>query len=76
MGQVTIYLDDEVEAKMEEAAKKANLSKSKWIARLIDAEVSSKWPNSVRELAGTWEVFPSSEEIREGLGKDIDREPF
>jgi hypothetical protein len=74
MGQVTIYLEDEIEAKMEEAAKKAHLSKSKWISRLIDAEVSNKWPNSIKELAGSWDDFPSLDEIRKGLGQDIGRE--
>ena len=35
MGQVTIYLEDEVEEKMSAAAKSEHLSKSKWVASLI-----------------------------------------
>jgi hypothetical protein len=35
MGQVTIYLEDEIEKKMTAAAKTAHVSKSKWIASLI-----------------------------------------
>ena len=73
MGQVTIYLEDEIEAKMAEAAKKSHLSKSKWVSRLIAAEVSNKWPNSIKELAGSWDDFPSLDEIRKGLGQDIGR---
>lgn len=76
MGQVTIYLDDEIEAKMEEAAKSAHLSKSKWVARLISAEVSNKWPKSVTDLAGSWGDLPSIEEVRNVIGTDVKRESF
>jgi len=44
MGQVTIYLEDEVEEKMSAAAKSEHLSKSKWVASLIKAKVASEWP--------------------------------
>ena len=44
MGQVTIYLEDEIEEKMSAAAKSENLSKSKWVERLIEAKVASEWP--------------------------------
>jgi len=74
MGQVTIYLEDEIEAKMTEAARKANLSKSKWIAGLINAEVSNKWPESVIELAGSWGDFPTAEALREAIRQDQGRE--
>ena len=74
MGQVTIYLEDEIESKMIEAAKSSQLSKSKWIAKLIKEKVDSQWPMSVREAAGTWDDFPSAEELRENQGKDVKRE--
>lgn len=45
MGQVTIYLEDEIEKKMTAAAKTAHVSKSKWIASLIKAKVASEWRN-------------------------------
>lgn len=76
MGQVTIYLEDEIEQKMISAAKAAHLSKSKWIAHLIKSKVSSEWPESFVEMAGSWNDFPSLEEIREGLGEDAPREKF
>ncbi|MEK6749544.1 MAG: CopG family transcriptional regulator [Pseudomonadota bacterium] len=76
MGQVTIYLEDEIEAKMDQAAKSAHLSKSKWVARLISAEVSNNWPKSVADLAGAWGDFPSPEEIRQDIGNDEKRETF
>lgn len=76
MGQVTIYLDDESESKMRASAKAMHLSQSKWIANLIKEKVADEWPESVRKLAGSWEDFPSAEEIRETMGKDSLREEF
>ncbi|NOY62656.1 MAG: CopG family transcriptional regulator [Gammaproteobacteria bacterium] len=74
MGQVTIYLEKDIEQKMVDAAKSAHLSKSKWIAKLIQDKVANEWPQSVAELAGSWEDFPTIGEIRHDGGKDLDRE--
>ena len=76
MGQVTLYIEDEIEKKMVLAAKSANLSKSKWVASLIKAKVATDWPNSIVGLAGAWQDFPSIEEIRENSGQDVSREVF
>ncbi len=74
MGQVTIYLEEDIEQKMVDAAKSSRLSKSKWIARLIQDKVANEWPQSVVELAGTWEDFPSIDDIRSNEGNDTKRE--
>ena len=74
MGQVTIYLEENIEQKMVDAAKSAHLSKSKWIAKLIQDKVANEWPQSVVELAGSWEDFPTISDIRKNEGKDADRE--
>jgi len=76
MGQVTIYLEDEIESRMVKAAKSAHLSKSKWIAKLIDEKVSNEWPESVVELAGSWSDFPDIDDLRKNMGKDARREEF
>ncbi len=76
MGQVTIYLEEETEKKMIEAAKSSQLSKSKWIAKLIQEKVANEWPESVVKLAGSWPDFPTAEEIRSDTGKDSQRESF
>ena len=76
MGQVTIYLEDEIEEKMSAAAKSAHLSKSKWIAGLINEKVANVWPESIADLAGAWDDFPSIEEMRSNLGQDVAREGF
>jgi predicted transcriptional regulator len=74
MGQVTIYLEDEIEEKMSAAAKAEHLSKSKWVASLIKAKVAAEWPESISQLAGAWKDLPLAEEGREQLGRDVERE--
>ncbi len=76
MGQVTIYLDDETERKMVVNAEAMNLSKSKWIAQVIQESLVDEWPKSVRNLPGSWDAFPSLEAIRETADHDVDREPM
>ena len=74
MAQVTIYLNDELESKMRQAAKAMDLSQSKWIARLIQAQLQNEWPQTVVALAGAWQDLPEAEEIRQGMGIDNLRE--
>jgi hypothetical protein len=74
MGQVTIYLEEDIEHKMVVAAQSAHLSKSKWIATLIRDKVANEWPQSIAGFAGSWEDFPSIDEIRATIGKDVERE--
>jgi hypothetical protein len=50
------------------------LSKSKWIANVIREKLVDEWPENVRQLAGSWEDFPSAEEIRETEQRDTTRE--
>ena len=76
MGQVTIYLDDETEKKLNRIIKDSDVSKSKWIARLIKEKADDAWPSRVREMAGAWQDLPTSGELREGLGSDQEREPL
>ena len=70
MGQVTIYLEDDLEQKMRSAAKTMNLPQSKWIAGVIKEKLVDDWPDSVRETAGSWSDFPDLEEIRSDSGSD------
>ncbi len=74
MGQVTIYLEDEIEIKMRNAAKSLHLSQSKWISTLIKEKVANEWPESVLKLAGAWHDLPTAEEIRSMQGSDTMRE--
>lgn len=75
MGQLTLYLDNETEARMKAAAKAAGVSLSRWVADLIRDKTATEWPDSLVKLIGTWaEDFPSLEEIRAGLPEDLPRE--
>jgi hypothetical protein len=74
MGRVTIHLDDEIERRTWASAKAMKLSRSKWIAEAIREELMDAWPANVRELAGSWEDFPTLEQIRETGQRDIIRE--
>ena len=74
MGQVTIYLEKELETQMRRAAKSGNLSQSKWISNLIKERLADEWPDSVKKLAGAWQDFPTADDIRAHQEDDIPRE--
>lgn len=74
MAQITLYLDDELEARLREASKAANLSQSRFVANLIAEKLHHEWPESVLALAGAWPDFPEAEELRAELGNNMVRE--
>ena len=74
MGQVTIYIDEETEKKMIASAKAKKVSKSRWVTDVIREKVAKEWPAPVRGLAGSWEDFPSAEDLRSDIGQDTKRE--
>jgi hypothetical protein len=76
MSQVTIYLDSETASKMKSAAHAAGVSQSRWVAELIREKTATEWPESAIRAVGSWPDAPSAEEIREGMGKDVPREPW
>jgi hypothetical protein len=74
MGQITIYLDSETEKRLTSVIKNGGVSKSRWIADLIKEKIATNWPENVVALAGAWSDLPAAEEIRDGAGKDVERE--
>jgi hypothetical protein len=74
MGQVTIYLDNETERKLNAIIGNSKVSKSKYISELIRAKTSTSWPENVAQLAGAWKDMPEADTIRESMGQDILRE--
>ena len=74
MGQITIYLDSDLEKKMRAYVKSTHISQSKWIANIIEEKINNEWPESVINLAGAWKDIPTAEEIRQTEGTDIKRE--
>ena len=76
MAQITLYLDSDLEAKVRQAAKEANLSQSRWVANVIAEKLRTEWPPSVAALAGAWADMPLAETLREDLAADVPRESF
>jgi hypothetical protein len=74
MAQVTIYLDDDTEARARAAAESAGTSVSRWIAAVIREKTETTWPQAVLDLAGAWPDFPSAEELRQGQPADARRD--
>ena len=74
MAQLTLYLDNETEAKLKETANSAGMSLSRWVANLIREKITSQWPVSVIELAGAWADLPTAEELRRDVPEDLPRE--
>lgn len=76
MSQMTIYLDHELETKVKQNVAKMGLSMSQFVAGLIRKELSDEWSPKIRELSGSWDDFPSIEEIRCDKSSDTLRESF
>lgn len=74
MGQVTIYLDEEHERRMRQAASESGEPVSRWVAGLIEEKTRTHWPQAVREMAGQWPDFPALEQLREDQADDVPRE--
>ena len=74
LAQITLYLDNDLEARVRAAAKAANLSQSRWVANLIREKLENEWPANVVALAGAWRDFPEADVLREELGVDAVRE--
>ncbi len=65
MSRVTINLDNELESKIKQIANSLNISTSEYISNLIKSSIQNSWDPSVKKLAGSWEDFPTLEEIRD-----------
>jgi len=76
MAQVTIYLNDDLVARMSALAHAKKLSKSAWIAEAIAEKLADEWPAGVRELAGAWDDDPDGDSgnVEHGTAQDVPRE--
>lgn len=73
MSQVTLYMDKETQALLEEAAKASGLSKSRWVAELIRTQARSRWPQEFLDAAGSIPDFPLRGEDVEPDAADVPR---
>jgi hypothetical protein len=76
MPQVTLYMDDETDAKARAAAAAAGVSYSRWVCDLVRAKTLDEWPSTIRALAGEIPDFPDVNELRGNSGIDVRRESF
>jgi hypothetical protein len=76
MAQVTLYLDEETADRVKKAARKAGLSRSRWLAELVREKTRTEWPQAVRELAGAWSDLELAPGLRRGTGRDSRRSRF
>jgi hypothetical protein len=76
MANITIYLPDEVEKRVREAAAVEGAPVSRWVAKRLAEFVESAWPTEFLELAGAFPDFPEASDLRERYGPDAVREPL
>ena len=76
MAQVTLYLDEKTAERMKTAAKRAGLSRSRWLARLVEERTATEWPQAVKDLAGAWSDLEPANFLRRGIGRDSRRSRF
>lgn len=55
MAQLHCYVPDEVAAQFQQKARHAQLSVSKYLARLVKNEICSQWPEDYFKVFGSWE---------------------
>ena len=74
MAQITLYLDDALQALLKASAARHQLSQSQFVAQLIRRAVDDQWPQDVLALAGALPEFPQAEALRASAGADPLRE--
>lgn len=74
MAHLTIYLANDVERRVRQAAKAAKVSVSKWVADRVVKSVETSWPPEFAALAGAFPDFPNAAELRKGYGDDVLRQ--
>ena len=75
MAQITIYIDNNLEEKIKEIAKNTGQSISKYISNAIEQKLNNSWNEDIKDLSGSWNDFPTIEEIRTNI-EDTKREEF
>ncbi len=73
MNKLTIYLKNDLHIKFSAGAKSQKLSS---IIKILKKELDKEWPKEINNTLASWLNFPSQEEIRASIGKDLAREDF
>lgn len=73
MAQITLYIDDAVQARLRAAAAREQVSQSQFVAALIRRAIDDQWPDEALALAGSLPDFPDAEALRAGEATDTPR---
>lgn len=76
MSQITLYLDDETQALVAQAARANGMSKSRWVGEIIRKYAAHEWPRDCLQLAGQFPDFPLQDEPPCPAGEDMPRLGF
>ena len=73
--QRSIYFDDSLLNEVEQHAKKEGISFSKWVSKIIKAELEKRkqqreWPQEFLDTLGSCPDFPLAKELRSNIGVD------
>jgi hypothetical protein len=74
MSQITLYLDDDTQTLVDEAAAANGVSKSRWVADIIRKHAAHEWPKDCLALAGRFADFPL--QGAETMAADVPRVGF
>jgi hypothetical protein len=76
MSQITLYLDDDTQALVEQAAAADGVSKSRWVAEIIRKHAAHEWPRNCLAAAGQFADFPLRDDDQMTLPADAPRVGF
>ena len=69
MAQLALYLDNETARRIDEVARKNNMSRSAWVRSVILKQLDDKLPESFFEVLGSWEDDRNPKEILADIRK-------
>lgn len=76
MSQITLTINEETESVIQQLAQSENLAPNQWLSQFVEQQINQHqgWSPEVKALAGSWDDFPSLQDIRGGYGADDVRE--
>ena len=60
MAQITIYINNKIEAKAKKLAKEVNLSTNKYASTILKQKTVNYWGRDIKNLSGSWSDFSTN----------------
>ncbi len=70
MAQITLYVDDALQARLKAAAAERQQSQSQFVAALVRQALGDTWLGAVLALSGAVPDFPSADSLRAAAGSE------